>query len=153
MLAPHVFIVRLYASWQTRSKLFSVLQYPIGGIGDMFGLWREHGTLPNRAIQIYGAELGTALDFLHSNGVVYRDLKLENIVLDSQGHVRVVDFGLSKVLKNGEQTSTICGTLQVGLEAYYRGKRTFRKHGMDLINRNPLEIENERLLWLDLLFY
>ncbi|KIH52748.1 hypothetical protein ANCDUO_17143 [Ancylostoma duodenale] len=89
-------------------------QYPIGGIGDMFGLWREHGTLPNRAIQIYGAELGTALDFLHSNGVVYRDLKLENIVLDSQGHVRVVDFGLSKVLKNGEQTSTICGTLQVG---------------------------------------
>lgn len=53
-------------------------------------------------------------DFLHNNNVVYRDLKLENIVLDSHGHVRVADFGLSKLLKDGEQTSTICGTLQVG---------------------------------------
>ncbi|CAJ0599892.1 unnamed protein product [Cylicocyclus nassatus] len=88
------------------------LQYPIGGIGDMFALFREHGCLPNRAVQIYGAELGLALDFLHNNGVVYRDLKLENIVLDSLGHVRVVDFGLSKQLLNGEYTATICGTLQ-----------------------------------------
>ncbi|ETN82449.1 hypothetical protein NECAME_17713 [Necator americanus] len=37
------------------------VQYPVGGIGDMFGLWRDHGTLPQRAIQIYGAELGIAL--------------------------------------------------------------------------------------------
>ncbi|KAK6740875.1 hypothetical protein RB195_008995 [Necator americanus] len=112
VLPPHIFIVRLYAAWQSRSKLFSVLQYPVGGIGDMFGLWRDHGTLPQRAIRIYGAELGIALGFLHDNGVIYRDLKMENIVLDSLGHVRVADFGLSKLLKNGDCTSTICGTLQ-----------------------------------------
>ncbi|VDL72976.1 unnamed protein product [Nippostrongylus brasiliensis] len=99
LLSPHVFIARLYASWQNRSKLFTVLQYPIGGIGDMFALWKEHGTLSEPTVRIYGAELACALDFLHRSDVIYRDLKLENIVLDSSGHIRVVDFGLSKQLK------------------------------------------------------
>ncbi|WKX98582.1 hypothetical protein Q1695_013902 [Nippostrongylus brasiliensis] len=112
LLSPHVFIARLYASWQNRSKLFTVLQYPIGGIGDMFALWKEHGTLSEPTVRIYGAELACALDFLHRSDVIYRDLKLENIVLDSSGHIRVVDFGLSKQLKVGERTNTICGTLQ-----------------------------------------
>ncbi|VDM83523.1 unnamed protein product [Strongylus vulgaris] len=78
----------------------------------MFALWQEYERLPSRAVQIYGAELGLALDFLHNNGVIYRDLKLENVVMDSLGHIRVVDFGLSKLLNNGEYTSTVCGTLQ-----------------------------------------
>uniref|UniRef100_A0A183G0P5 Protein kinase domain-containing protein n=1 Tax=Heligmosomoides polygyrus TaxID=6339 RepID=A0A183G0P5_HELPZ len=112
LLSPYVFIARLYASWQTRSKLFTVLQYPVGGFGDMFGLWKEHGCLSECSVQIYGAELACAVDFLHRSDVIYRDLKLENIVLDSIGHVRLVDFGLSKWLKNGDRTSTICGTLQ-----------------------------------------
>ncbi|XGW18464.1 hypothetical protein V3C99_002799 [Haemonchus contortus] len=112
LLSPHIFIARLYASWQTRSKLFTVLQYPVGGMGDMFSLWKEHGILPETSVCIYGAELALALNFLHNNDVIYRDLKLENIVLDSIGHVKIVDFGLAKHLKNGEQTNTICGTLQ-----------------------------------------
>ncbi|KAJ1373788.1 hypothetical protein KIN20_036296 [Parelaphostrongylus tenuis] len=111
-LSSFVFIARLYASWQTRSKLFTVFQYPIGGIGDMFSLWQEHGVFPEKTVQIYGAELACAIDFLHSHDVIYRDLKLENVTLDSIGHVKLVDFGLAKQLKNGEQTNTVCGTLQ-----------------------------------------
>ncbi|KAK6054610.1 hypothetical protein COOONC_07885 [Cooperia oncophora] len=81
-------------------------------MGDMFLLWKEHGILPESSVRIYGAELALALDFLHNSDVIYRDLKLENIVLDSIGHVKIVDFGLAKHLKSGEQTNTICGTLQ-----------------------------------------
>lgn len=51
-------------------------------------------------------------DFLHNAGIIYRDLKLENILLTANGHVQIIDFGLSKWLKYGSRTNTICGTLQ-----------------------------------------
>jgi hypothetical protein len=54
----------------------------------------------------------TIAEFLHSRGVIYRDLKMENIVLDDQGHVQLVDFGLAKWLSCGDRTRTVCGTLQ-----------------------------------------
>ena len=48
--------------------------------------------------------------FLHSVGVIYRDLKMENLLLGADGHIRLSDFGLSKPLRYGEKTATICGT-------------------------------------------
>lgn len=51
-------------------------------------------------------------DFLHNAGVIYRDLKPENILLDDNLHIKLIDFGLSKWLKIGQRTNTICGTLQ-----------------------------------------
>lgn len=58
-------------------------------------------------------------DFLHNAGVIYRDLKPENILLDADYHIKLTDFGLSKWLKIGSRTNTICGTLQ------YMGKFIF----------------------------
>lgn len=51
-------------------------------------------------------------DFLHNAGVIYRDLKPENILLDNHFHIKLIDFGLSKFLKIGKRTHTICGTLR-----------------------------------------
>lgn len=56
--------------------------------------------------------LGPISDFLHNAGVIYRDLKPENILLDDNLHIKLIDFGLSKWLKIGQRTNTICGTLQ-----------------------------------------
>lgn len=56
--------------------------------------------------------LFTSADFLHNAGIIYRDLKMENILLDADGHIKVIDFGLAKWLSYGGRTSTICGTLQ-----------------------------------------
>lgn len=62
--------------------------------------------------QISDGLSSTPPDFLHNAGIIYRDLKMENILLDADGHIKIIDFGLAKWLSYGGRTSTICGTLQ-----------------------------------------
>eukprot|EP00010_Vexillifera_abyssalis_P003238 CAMPEP_0201563220 /NCGR_PEP_ID=MMETSP0173_2-20130828/79762_1 /ASSEMBLY_ACC=CAM_ASM_000268 /TAXON_ID=218659 /ORGANISM="Vexillifera sp., Strain DIVA3 564/2" /LENGTH=257 /DNA_ID=CAMNT_0047977873 /DNA_START=204 /DNA_END=974 /DNA_ORIENTATION=+ len=67
--------------------------------------------MTKKVVQFFAAELLLALEHLHACGVIYRDLKLENVLLDQEGHVCLADFGLAKMLEKGTtRTSTICGT-------------------------------------------
>ncbi|KFD53269.1 hypothetical protein M514_05750 [Trichuris suis] len=106
----HPFIAQMYGSWQSRSHVYMVLHY-ISGYGDLYDYWRFENPLPPNAVKYWAVELGSALDYIHNNGVIYRDMKMENVVLDERAHVKLVDFGLAKWLKRGERTKTICGTL------------------------------------------
>ncbi len=63
--------------------------------------------------RFYLCEIACALSFLHSMDIVYRDLKTENVMLDAEGHVKLIDFGLSKqLLTSDELTHTFCGTVE-----------------------------------------
>ncbi|XP_067895147.1 RAC-alpha serine/threonine-protein kinase isoform X4 [Heterodontus francisci] len=106
----HPFLTALKYSFQTNDRLCFVMDYANGG-ELFFHLSRERVFSEDRA-RFYGAEIVSALDYLHSEkNVVYRDLKLENLMLDNDGHVKITDFGLCKEgIKDGATMRTFCGT-------------------------------------------
>ena len=98
----HPFIVNLVFSFQTRKKLYMVMEYVMGG--DLFTLLSTRGLASEPRARLYMAEMILALEHLHAAGVVYRDLKPENVLLDAEGHLKLTDFGLSR-LSNREGQS------------------------------------------------
>lgn len=105
----HPFLTKLIASFQTNDRLCFVMEYVSGG--ELFyHLSRDRVFEPRRAM-LYGAEIVLGLGYLHERGIIYRDLKLENLLLDHEGHVKITDFGLSKEnMGYGHTTTTFCGT-------------------------------------------
>lgn len=90
----HPFIVKLHFAFQTPRKLYFVMDFLNGG--ELFYHLRREVRFSEERTCFYAAEILLALECLHKNHVIYRDLKPENVLLDSEGHVKLTDFGLSK---------------------------------------------------------
>ncbi|KAJ3038417.1 hypothetical protein HDV00_000605 [Rhizophlyctis rosea] len=89
------FVVKLYFSFQSRDNLYLVMEYLNGG--DCAALVKAMGQLDEKWAKQYVAEVCLGLEFLHSRGIVHRDLKPDNMLIDVNGHVKLTDFGLSRV--------------------------------------------------------
>lgn len=102
----HPFIVTLYCTFQDSHNLYMLLEYVCGG--ELFAHLRRAGRFDVSTAQFYSCEIVLAIEFLHSNNVIYRDLKPENLLIDSQGHMKITDFGFAKKVES--RTWTLCGT-------------------------------------------
>ncbi|XP_062243988.1 serine/threonine-protein kinase N1 isoform X2 [Platichthys flesus] len=107
-MSHHPFLVNLFACFQTSEHVCFVMEYTAGG-DLMMHIHTDVFTEP-RAV-FYAACVVLGLQFLHDNKIVYRDLKLDNLLLDTDGYVKIADFGLCKEgMGYGDRTSTFCGT-------------------------------------------
>jgi len=101
----HPFILGLKFAFHTPAKLYYVLNFCNGG--DLYYLLSRCKKFKEGQARFYSGEVFLALEHLHSLGVIYRDLKPENVLLDGDGHVKLTDFGLSK---ESNTADTFCGT-------------------------------------------
>ncbi|XP_055619452.1 ribosomal protein S6 kinase beta-2 isoform X2 [Toxorhynchites rutilus septentrionalis] len=107
----HPFIVELAYAFQTGGKLYLILEYLSGG--ELFMHLEREGIFLEDTTCFYLCEIILALEHLHDLGIIYRDLKPENVLLDAQGHVKLTDFGLCKEhIQEGIVTHTFCGTIE-----------------------------------------
>lgn len=102
------FVVALYTTFRDSRYLYFVEESCLGG--ELWAVLRDEGTFDARATRFAVACVVEALDYLHSLGIVYRDLKPENLLLDAKGYVKLVDFGFAKKIGLGQKTWTFCGT-------------------------------------------
>jgi len=107
-VAGHPFITTLITTFSDHESLYMLLDYCPGG--EVFSYLRKAKRFDENTSRFYAAEIVLILEFLHEReGVAYRDLKPENLLLDADGHIKLVDFGFAKRLGNRE-TYTLCGT-------------------------------------------
>ncbi|KAJ3154964.1 Ribosomal protein S6 kinase beta-1 [Geranomyces michiganensis] len=106
-VSNHPFIVSLHYAFQTNEKLYLILTYASGG--ELFTYLAKEKMFAEPVACFYIAELLLALEHLHGLGIIYRDLKPENVLLGADGHVQLTDFGLSKVALDAR---TVCGTIE-----------------------------------------
>eukprot|EP00013_Stygamoeba_regulata_P015049 CAMPEP_0177681830 /NCGR_PEP_ID=MMETSP0447-20121125/30932_1 /TAXON_ID=0 /ORGANISM="Stygamoeba regulata, Strain BSH-02190019" /LENGTH=476 /DNA_ID=CAMNT_0019191287 /DNA_START=108 /DNA_END=1538 /DNA_ORIENTATION=- len=106
----HPFLVNLNYSFQTKDKLYFIMDYINGG--ELFFHLQKDKKFTEDRVQFYCAEIVCGLEYLHANGVLYRDLKPENLLLTADGNICMTDFGISKEGLNcdDDRTSTFCGT-------------------------------------------
>lgn len=102
----HPFLITLWGTFFDSKNLYMVMDFIEGG--ELFSLLRKSQRFPNPVAKFYSAEVALALDFLHHNNIIYRDLKPENLLLDRHGHIKITDFGFAKEVP--DITWTLCGT-------------------------------------------
>lgn len=105
----HPFIVNMRWCFQDMRNIYMVLDYVVGG--ELFTYLGNLEKLSMEMTVFFAAEIILVLEYLHKNGIVYRDLKPENVLIAMDGHIRLADYGFAKKMEPRDSTFTVCGTV------------------------------------------
>lgn len=89
-------------------RIHFVMEFVKGG--ELYKIYQSKKRFNEKVVRFYAAQLVLAIGYLHSKGIVHRDLKLENILVAENGYIKIIDYGLAKILKNNEEATSFCGT-------------------------------------------
>lgn len=78
--------------------------------GELYKIFKARKRLDEDTVRFYAAQIVMAVGYLHKKGIMHRDLKLENILVDNAGYLKIIDYGLAKTLKRDQLSKTFCGT-------------------------------------------
>jgi serum/glucocorticoid-regulated kinase 2 len=109
-LQNHPFVVKLQHAFQSEDYLHIVVEFCSGG--ELFYLLQKKGRFTETEARFYFCEMLLGLEYIHTQNVLYRDLKPENIFIDFDGHIRLADFGLSKLQSPKSLNDTYCGSAE-----------------------------------------
>ena len=102
------FLVGMVFCFQTQERIYFVMNFIRGG--ELFNHLHKCKHFPEEETKFYCAIIGLALEYLHTHGIVYRDIKPDNILIDEDGYLKLADFGMAKMLKDQEKAFSLCGT-------------------------------------------
>nr|XP_040133965.1 MAP/microtubule affinity-regulating kinase 4-like [Ictidomys tridecemlineatus] len=105
----HPSVVQLFQVMETADRVYLVMEY--AGRGDLLQYIPQGVGLPEREVRGLFDQVASALRTCHAKGIVHRDVKAENILLDARGRIKLCDFGLSGQFRRGELLHTVCGTI------------------------------------------
>ncbi|XP_068134147.1 putative protein kinase C delta type homolog isoform X2 [Hyperolius riggenbachi] len=132
------FICHAYAGLQSESHAYFIMEHlPGGSLGSLI---EQRECLPDHLVEFYTAELVCGIQFLHERGIAHRDLKPDNIMLDEDGHVKIIDLGLAQdQLTGGRTISGRCGTPDYMAPEILMGVGRMIARGTSLIGRRRCE--------------
>ncbi|KAJ0023180.1 hypothetical protein NQD34_003079 [Periophthalmus magnuspinnatus] len=104
----HPHIITIYEVFENKDKIVIVMEY--ASRGDLYDYICDKRNISEREARHFFRQIVSAVHYCHQNGIVHRDLKLENILLDGTGNVKIADFGLSNLFSCDEYLQTFCGS-------------------------------------------
>lgn len=98
----HPFLVGMEYLFQNDMRLYFVMPFVRGG--ELYKVFQSQKRFDETTVKFYAAQLVVAIGYLHMKGIVHRDLKLENVLVDQEGYLKIIDYGLAKMLDEGQET-------------------------------------------------
>ena len=107
-MIDHPFIIKLHWAFQSSKEMFFVMDICSGG--ELFYHLLQHRRFSEKQAKFFMCEILLGFQYLHEQDIVFRDIKPENILVDMDGHIRIADFGLSKIIPENEHSYSFCGS-------------------------------------------